>query len=154
MEKLLIIFLLTSITFTGLISCNKTEKKPVQEEEIKAYLSEKETLEQAMKKTSRDSRRLARAIESRDWIEIEMWASELKQGIGVSCVNLYIKNHSGATAEFIILGDRFYNATNRLILSCKKRDDEIADAQFEKILKSCDMCHEEYKEEDKESVDN
>ncbi len=153
MKKLLIPFLLTSITITGQTSCSKTEEAPIQEEEIKAHLSEKESLEQAMKKTSRDTRRLARAIESRDWIEIEMWANELKQGIGVSCVNLYIKNHSGATGEFIILGDRFYNATNRLILSCKKRDAEIADAQFEKILKSCDMCHEGYREDDKDSGD-
>ncbi len=148
MKKLLIVSLLIFVTFTGLVSCNKFEEAPIQEEEIKAYLSEKETLEQAMKKTSRDTRRLANAIESRDWIEIEMWANELKQGIGVSCVNLYIKNHPGVTAEFIILGDRFYNATNRLILSCKKRDTEIADSQFGKMLKSCDMCHEGYKEED------
>ena len=143
-----------AVTVVGLFSCNKTEEVPIQEEEIKAYMSEKETLEQAMKKTSRDVRRLAKAIESRDWIEIEMWANELKQGIGVSCVNLYIKNHPGVTAEFIILGDRFYNSTNRLILSCKKRDAEIADAQFEKMLKSCDMCHDGYKKKDKESVDN
>jgi hypothetical protein len=154
MEKLLTFFLIISVTVVGLFSCNKTEKVPIQEEEIKAYLSEEETLEQAMKKTSRDVRRLARVIESRDWIEIEMWANELKQGIGVSCVNLYIKSHPGVTAEFIILGDRFYNATNRLILSCKKRDAEIADAQFEKMLISCDMCHEGYKEKDKESNDN
>ncbi len=58
-----------------------------------------------MKKTSRDTRRLARALESKDWIEIEMWANELKQGIGVSCVDLYIKNHPGVSAEFIMLGD-------------------------------------------------
>ncbi len=129
------------------VSCNKTDETPIQEEEIQAYLSEEDTLEQAMKKTSSDTRRLARAIEARDWIEIEMWASELKQGIGVSCVNLYIKNHPGVTGEFLILGDRFYNATIRLILSCKKRDTEIADAQFKKMLKTCDMCHEGYKKE-------
>lgn len=116
-------------------------------------MSEEETLELAMKKTSRDTRRLARAIESRDWIEIEMWANELKQGIGVSCVNLYIKTHPGVTGEFIILGDRFYNAANRLILSCKKRDTETADSQFEKMLKSCDMCHEGYKKKNSDRVD-
>ncbi len=132
-----------------LVSCNKTDETLIQEEEIQAYLSEEVTLEQAMKKTSSDTRRLARALETRDWIEIEMWASELKQGIGVSCVNLYIKNHPGVTGEFIILGDRFYNATNRLILACKKRDTEIADSQFKKMLKSCDMCHEGYKKEGK-----
>ena len=114
-------------------------------------MSEEDTLGQAMKKTSRDTRRLARAIESKDWIEIEMWANELKQGIGVSCVNLYIKNHPGVSGEFIILGDRFYNATNRLILSCRERDTEIAEAQFDKMIKSCDTCHEGYKKKNNES---
>ncbi len=70
----------------GPVSCKKPEEAEV--EEIQAYMSEEETLGQAMKKTSRDTRRLSRAIESKDWIEIEIWASELKQGIGVSCVNL------------------------------------------------------------------
>jgi len=139
------------VTLTGLISCKKAEEAAVENEEIQAYMSEEKTLKLAMKKTSRDTRRLAKALESRDWIEIEMWANELKQGIGVSCVNLYIKNHPGVSSEFLILGDRFYNATNRLILSCKKRDTEIADAQFGKMIKSCEMCHEGYKKKDKNS---
>ena len=141
--------MILTVILVGPVSCKKPEEAEV--EEIQAYMSEEETLGQAMKKTSRDTRRLARAIESKDWIEIEMWANELKQGIGVSCVNLYIKNHPGVSAEFIILGDRFYNATNRLILSCKERDAEIADAQFGKMIKSCDACHEGYKKKDNES---
>ncbi len=128
-------------------SCKKAEE--VEVEEIHAYMSEEESLGRAMKRTSRDTRRLARALESRDWIEIEMWAGELKQGIGVSCVNLYIKNHPGVSGEFIILGDRFYNATNRLILSCKDRDTEVADAEFNRMIKSCDDCHEKYKKKSK-----
>ena len=78
-----------------------------------------------------------------------MWAGELKQGIGVSCVNLYIKNHPGVSGEFIILGDRFYNVANRLILSCKDQDTEVADAEFKKMVKSCDDCHEGYKKKEK-----
>ena len=148
MKKLLIIFLFMSVALTGLISCKKTEEAAVEDEVIQAYMSEEKTLKLAMKRTSRDTRRLARALESRDWIEIEMWANELKQGIGVSCVNLYIKTHAGVSGEFLILGDRFYNATNRLILSCKKRDAEIADAQFGKMIKSCETCHEGYKKKD------
>ena len=143
MKTLLVLFM--SIALTGLISCKKTVEVAVDNEEIKAYMSDEETLKLAMKKTSRDTRRLANALESRDWIEIEMWANELKQGIGVSCVNLYIKNHPGVSGEFLILSDRFYNASNRLILSCKKRDAEIADAQFGKMIESCDTCHEGYK---------
>ena len=138
-----------TVMLAGPVSCKKQEEVGV--EEIQAYMSEEDTLGQAMKKTSRDTRRLARAIESKDWIEIEMWANELKQGIGVSCVNLYIKNHPGVSGEFIILGDRFYNATNRLILSCRERDTEIAEAQFDKMIKSCDTCHEGYKKKNNES---
>ena len=149
MKHILIIILILTVILVGPVSCKKSEEAEV--EEIQAYMSEEETLGQAMKKTSRDTRRLARAIESKDWIEIEMWANELKQGIGVSCVNLYIKNHPGVSGEFIILGDRFYNATNRLILSCKKRDAEIADAQFDKMLKFCDACHEGYKKKDNDN---
>ncbi len=155
-KQLLIICVIASGMFTGiftaLVSCKKAEE--VEVEEIHAYMSEEESLERAMKKTSMDTKRLARALESRDWIEIEMWAGELKQGIGVSCVNLYIKNHPGASAEFIILGGRFYNAANRLILSCKDRDTEIADAEFNKMLKSCDDCHEGYREKEKKESDD
>ena len=142
-----------SVTLTGLMSCKKAVEVAGDDEEIQAYMSEEETLKLAMKRTSRDTRRLAKALESRDWIEIEMWANELKQGIGVSCVNLYIKNHPGVSGEFLILGDRFYNASNRLILSCKKRDTEIADAQFGKMIKSCETCHEGYKKKDNSSGD-
>ena len=138
-----------TVMLAGPVSCKKQEEVGV--EEIQAYMSEEDTLGQAMKKTSRDTRRLARAIESKAWIEIERWANELKQGIGVSCVNLYIKNHPGVSGEFIILGDRFYIATNRLILSCRERDTEIAEAQFDKMIKSCDTCHEGYKKKNNES---
>jgi len=153
MKTLLILFLFMSVVLTGIISCKEAVEVTVDDEEIQAYMSEEETLKRAMKKTSKDTRRLAKALESRDWIEIEMWANELKQGIGVSCVNLYIKNHPGVSGEFLILSDRFYNASNRLILSCKKRDTEIADAQFGKMIKSCEACHEGYKKKDNNSSD-
>ena len=146
MKQLLLILVIITGMSTAFLSCKKSEEI---EEEIHAYMSEEESLGTAMKKTSRDTRRLARAVESRDWIEIEMWAGELKQGIGVSCVNLYIKNHPGVSGEFIIFGDRFYNATNRLILSCKDRDTEVADAEFNRMIKSCDDCHEKYKKKSK-----
>ena len=153
MKTLLILFLFMSVAITGITSCKKAVEETVDDEEIRAYMSDEETLKLAMKRTSRDTRRLAKSLESRDWIEIEMWANELKQGIGVSCVNLYIKNHPGVSGEFLILSDRFYNASNRLILSCKKRDTEIADAQFGKMIKSCETCHDGYKKKDNNSGD-
>ncbi len=153
MKTLLILLLFMSVTITGITSCKKAVEETVDDEEIRAYMSDEETLKLAMKRTSRDTRRLAKSLESRDWIEIEMWANELKQGIGVSCVNLYIKNHPGVSGEFLILSDRFYNASNRLILSCKKRDTEIANAQFGKMIKSCEACHEGHKKKDNNSGD-
>lgn len=143
-KQLLLISIIMFGMFTVFVSCKKSEEE-LDVEDIRAYMSDEESLGVAMKKTSGDARRLARALKSRDWIEIEMWAEELKQGIGVSCVNLYLKNHQGASGEFIILGDRFYNSTNRLILSCKDQDAEMADAHFNKMVKSCDDCHEGYK---------
>jgi hypothetical protein len=151
MKTLLILFM--PVALMGIISCKEAVEVAVNEEEIQAYMSDEETLKLAMKRTSRDTRRLAKALESKDWIEIEMWANELKQGIGVSCVNLYIKNHPGVSGEVLILSDRLYNASNRLILSCKKRDAEIADAQFGKMIKSCETCHEGYKKRDNGSGD-
>ncbi|HDY66182.1 MAG TPA: hypothetical protein ENH85_00165 [Candidatus Scalindua sp.] len=141
-KQLLIMCVIVSGMFMVFSSCKKVE-------EIHAYMSEEESLGRAMKRTSRETKRLARALESGNWIEIEMWAGELKQGIGVSCVNLYIKSHPGVSAEFIILGDRFYNGVNRLILSCKDQDTEVADAEFKKMVKSCDDCHEGYKKKEK-----
>ncbi len=146
MKQLLIMCVIVSGMFMVFSSCKKVG-------EIHAYMSEEESLGRAMKRTSRDTRRLARALEAGDWIEIEMWAGNLKQGIGVSCVNLYIKNHPGVSGEFIILGDRFYNAVNRLILSCKDQDTEVADAEFKKMVISCDDCHEGYKEKKLEKDD-
>ena len=99
---LLILFLFISVALTGITSCKKAVEVAVDDEEIRAYMSDEETLKLAMKRTSRETRRLAKALESRDWIEIEMWANELKQGIDVSCVNLYIKNHHGVSVELRI----------------------------------------------------
>jgi hypothetical protein len=146
-KQLLMMCVIVAGIFMAFVSCKKSKEDDA--EVIHAYMSEEDSLGQAMKKTSRDTRRLASALESRDWIEIEMWAGELKQGIGVSCVNLYIKNHPGVSGEFIILGDRFYNAANRLILACKDQEAVVADAEFNRMIKSCDDCHEGYKKKDK-----
>ena len=63
MKILLILFL--SISLTGIISCKEATEVAVDDEEIQAYMSDEETLKLAMKKTSRDTRRLAKALESR-----------------------------------------------------------------------------------------
>ena len=157
-NQFLLISIVTFGMFMILVSCKKSEEIEVADEaeEILSLLTEpdqeEKSLGKAMKKTSRDVRRLSRALEAKDWVEIEMWADELKRGIGQSCVNLYIKSHPGVSGEFIILSDRFYNAANRLTLSCNDHDDVAANNEFDKMVKSCEDCHEGYKlvEKDKE----
>jgi hypothetical protein len=146
MKQLLIILIIMCVMFTGLISCKKQEEVAVEV----TYTSGKkdETLGQAMKSASRDLRRLSRSIENRDWVEIEMWTKELKEGIGYSCVELYMKEHRGVSSEFVIMGSRFFDAVRNLILLCKEHNTETIDGEFNRLLTTCDNCHEIYKEEE------
>ncbi len=144
--KQLIILFSTCVTFMGLISCKKTEE--VQVEKTSASQARDGTLGQAMKRASRDLRRLSNSIEGRDWVEIEMWTKELKEGIGYSCVELYMAEHRGISSEFVILGSRFYDAIRKLTASCKEHDAETIDSEFNLLLNTCDDCHDIYKEKE------
>ena len=144
--RLLIILIIVCVMFTGLISCKKPEETAVEAKNT--YGKKDETLEQAMKSASRDLRRLSRSIENRDWVEIEMWTKELKEGIGYSCVELYMKEHRGVSSEFVIMGSRFFDAVRNLISLCKEHNAETVDAEFNRLLTTCDDCHEIYKEKE------
>ncbi len=130
----------------GLISCKKTEE--VKVEKTSTSLARDETLGKAMQRASRDLRRLSNSIEGRDWVEIEMWTKELKEGIGYSCVELYMAEHRGISSEFVILGSRFYDAIRKLTASCKEHDAETIDSEFNLLLNTCDDCHDIYKEKE------
>jgi len=86
--KQLIILIIMCATFSGLASCKKAEE--VKVEKTPTSHERDDTLGKAMKRASRDLRRLSKSIEGRDWVEIEMWTKELKEGIGYSCVELYM----------------------------------------------------------------
>ena len=144
--KQLIILFITCVTFMGLISCKKTEE--VKVEKTSTSLARDETLGKAMQRASRDLRRLSNSIEGRDWVEIEMWTKELKEGIGYSCVELYMAEHRGISSEFVILGSRFYDVIRKLTVSCKEHDVEVIDSEFNRLLKTCDDCHDIYKEKE------
>ena len=146
MKSLLIILIIMCTMSAGLISCKKSEDIAVEV----LYTSGKkdETLGQAMKNASKDLRRLSRSIENRDWVEIEMWTKELKEGIGYSCVELYMKEHRGVSSEFVVMGSRFFDAVRNLISLCKEHNAETIDAEFNRLLTTCDDCHEIYKEEE------
>jgi hypothetical protein len=146
MKKILVILIIMCVMFTGLVSCRKPEGVAV--EVTNTSVEKDNTLGQAMKNASRDLRRLSRSIENRDWVEIEMWTKELKEGIGYSCVELYMKEHRGVSSEFVIMGSRFFDAVRNLISLCKEHDTETIDVGFSRLLTTCDDCHEIYKEEE------
>lgn len=144
--KRLIALIIMCVTVTGLISCKKVEE--VNVEKTSTSYEKDETLGDAMKRASRDLRRLSSSIEGRDWVEIEMWTKELKEGIGYSCVELYMAEHRGISSEFVILGSRFYDAIRKLTASCKKHDVDAIDSEFTRLLTTCDDCHDIYKEKE------
>ena len=145
MKQIILLIIICAI-FSGLTSCKKTEEVKVQK--TPTSHARDDTLEKAMKSASRDLRRLSGAIEGRDWVEIEMWTKELKEGIGYSCVELYMAEHRGISSEFVIKGSQFYDAVRKLTVSCKEHNVEVIDSEFNRLLKTCDDCHDIYKEKE------
>lgn len=145
MKKLLILLIIICAIFSGLTSCKKAEEVKVEKPSTSQG---DETLGDAMKRASRDLRRLSNSIEGRDWVEIEMWTKELKEGIGYSCVELYMAEHRGISSEFVIRGSQFYDAVRKLTASCKEHDVEAIDPGFNLLLKTCDDCHDIFKEKE------
>ena len=146
MKQLIITLFIMCAILSGLTSCKKAEE--VKVEKTPTSHAGDETLGQAMKRASRDLRRLSNSIEGRDWVEIEMWTKELKEGIGYSCVELYMAEHRGISSEFVIMGSRFYDAIRKLTVSCKEHDVETIDSKFNRLLSTCDDCHDIYKEKE------
>ncbi len=144
--KQLILLVIICATFSGLTSCKKAEE--IKVEKTSTSHARDETLEKAMKSASRDLRRLSGAIEGRDWVEIEMWTKELKEGIGYSCVELYMAEHRGISSEFVIRGSQFYDAVRKLTVSCKEHNVEDIDSEFNRLLMTCDDCHDIYREKE------
>jgi len=145
MKRIILLIIICAI-FSGLTSCKKTEDVKVQK--TPTSHARDDTLEKAMKSASRDLRRLSGAIEGRDWVEIEMWTKELKEGIGYSCVELFMAEHRGISSEFVIKGSQFYDAVRKLTISCKEHNVEVIDSEFNRLLKTCDDCHDIYKEKE------
>lgn len=145
MKQLLILLIIICAAFSGLTSCKKAEEVKVKKPSTSQG---DDTLEKAMKRASRDLRRLSNSIEGRDWVEIEMWTKELKEGIGYSCVELYMAEHRGISSEFVIMGSRFYDAIRKLTVSCKEHDVMDIDSKFNRLLSTCDDCHDIYKEKE------
>ncbi len=148
MKYSLIILALILGTLTTIASCNKSEEVRIERveevEELQANVPEQSALAGAMKKAGITMRRLSRAVGNNNWVEIDMWTHELKEGIGFSCVKLYMIENPHVTEEFSVLSNKFSSAINKLIM-CSKRQDRInANLEFDNLIESCDACHESF----------
>ncbi len=135
-------------------SCKKSEDVNIERiEKTQEFTTEQESLAGAMKKASRTMRRLAKTVESNDWVEMAMWTEELKENIGFNCVELYMIENNDIPHEFTVLSSKFNNALNKLILCSKEQDTENANLEFNKLVKSCDACHESFNKDAKAKLD-
>jgi hypothetical protein len=151
MKHSLIILTLILGTLMAIASCKKPEE--VEVEEVQTYTQKQEGLAGAMKKASIMMRRLARAVENNNWVEMDMWTQELKEGIGFHCVELYMIENNNISDEFTELSNKFNSATNKLILCSKEHDTDNANLEFNKLIKSCDACHESFNKDMKKPLD-
>ncbi len=148
MKYSLIILALILGTLTTIASCNKSEEVRIERveevEELQANVPEQSALAGAMKKAGITMRRLSRAVGNNNWVEIDMWTHELKEGIGFNCVKLYMIENPHVTEEFSVLSNKFSSAINKLIM-CSKRQDRInANLEFDNLVESCDACHKSF----------
>ncbi len=129
-------------TLIFIASCKKPDE--VKIDESIEYTLLHNDLARSMKKASLVMRRLSRAVNNNDWVEIDMWTQELKEGIGFSCVTLYMIENNDISIMFILLSNQFNSAINKLILCSKKHDAENANIEFNNLVKSCDTCHDSF----------
>ncbi len=154
MKYSLIIFALIIGISIVTASCKKSEEvKDERADEVQTLTPEQGSLAGAMKKASRTMRRLARAVESNDWVEMAMWTDELKENIGFNCVELYMIEHDDISNEFTVLSSKFNSALNKLILCSKEQDTDNANLEFNNLVKSCDACHESFNKDAKTKLD-
>ncbi len=157
MKYSLIILTLIMGTLITIASCKKSEEVRVERveevEELQANVPEQSALAGAMKKATITMRRLSRAVGNNNWVEIDMWTHELKEGIGFSCITLYMIENPQVSEEFSVLGNKFNSAINKLIM-CSKRQDRInANLEFDNLIESCDACHESFNKDMKGPLD-
>jgi hypothetical protein len=148
MKYSLIILALILGTLAIIASCNKSEEVRVERveevEELQADVPEESALAGAMKKAGITMRRLSRAVGKNNWVGIDMWTHELKEGIGFSCVTLYMIENPHVTEEFSLLSNKFNSAINKLIMCSKRQDTINANLEFDNLIESCDECHKSF----------
>ncbi len=150
MKYLLIFIALIIGALTFIMSCNKPDELKVEETE---YTLLQDDLARSMKKASLVMRRLSKSVENNDWVEIDMWTQELKEGIGFTCVTQYMIENNDISIRFIMLSNQFNSAINKLMLASKKHYSERANLEFNNIVYSCDACHDSFNEDAKGKLD-
>ena len=121
--------------------------------EDKAYTLLQDDLARSMKKASLVMRRLSRAVKNNDWVEMDMWTQELKEGIGFSCVTQYMIENNDISLRFIMLSNQFNSAINKLMLASKNHYSERANLEFNNLVYSCDSCHDSFNKDAEGKLD-
>jgi hypothetical protein len=132
----------------SITSCKKSEEvnvegiEHVQKEHLADFRLAKE-----MKKAATAMKRLSRGVTQNDWMEIDIWTHEIKEGIGDKCVELYRAENNDVPSEFAASRDKFVSAVDNLILCSMNHDDSNSKQEYDKLKESCDECHEIFKKE-------
>jgi hypothetical protein len=123
---------LSLIGIIFLLSCGKGEVQ--QEEAVEWYI--KLGLEEMGKQMKKDTQLLTRKVSEDSWDE----AIGLCNKIGKSFAKLDL-NKSDIPKDFFELKQVFEKSTERLLLACQDKDDEMAKIRLEALKKSCHHCH-------------
>ncbi len=131
--------------------CKKPDEVEIKED--KAYTLLQDDLARSMKKASLVMRRLSRAVKNNDWVEMDMWTQELKEGIGFSCVTQYMIENNDISLRFIMLSNQFNSAINKLMLASKNHYSNRANLEFKNLVYSCDSCHDSFNKDAEGKLD-
>jgi cytochrome c556 len=154
MKYLIRVFAIIIVISSVTNSCKKSENVKVKRnEEMQKPTREQGGLAGSMKKASISMRRLARAVEYNDWVQMDLLTKELKENIGFNCVELYMIENNDIPHEFTVLSSKFNNALNKLMLCSKDQDTGNANVEFNNLVKSCDACHESFNKDAKTKLD-
>ncbi|MBT7592099.1 MAG: cytochrome c [Candidatus Scalindua sp.] len=154
MKYLIRVFALIIVISIVANSCKKSENVKVERnEEMQELTPEQGGLAGSMKKASISMRRLARAVEYNDWVQMDLLTKGLKENIGFNCVELYMIENNDIPHEFTVLSSKFNNALNKLMLCSKDQDTGNANVEFNNLVKSCDACHESFNKDAKTKLD-
>ena len=147
----LIISVLLVGVLTVIASCKKPDEVKITDDT--AYTLPPAHLPRSTTKASLVMRRLSRAVKNNDWVEMDMWTQELKEGIGFSCVTQYMIENNDISLRFIMLSNQFNSAINKLMLASKNHYSERADLEFNNLVYSCDSCHDSFNKDAEGKLD-